>query len=96
MMQAIPQVACRFIGGRHAMTAWGSVNLNIFPSATGTVVMDYIYLPNAGSNLSITTMDPFEVRVQFLILRKLNITHQPIQKVVSYALEYFSQCGEDL
>ncbi|KAH7909657.1 CTD kinase subunit gamma CTK3-domain-containing protein [Hygrophoropsis aurantiaca] len=43
------------------------------------------------------TMDPFEVRMQFLsLLRKLNATQQSIQKVVSYALKYFSRCGEDL
>ncbi|KAH7929564.1 hypothetical protein BV22DRAFT_1029421 [Leucogyrophana mollusca] len=42
-------------------------------------------------------MDPFEVRMQFLsLLRKLNATQQSIQKVVSYALKYFSRCGEDL
>lgn len=42
-------------------------------------------------------MDPFEVRMQFLgLLRKLNATQQSIQKVVSYALKYFSKCGEDL
>ncbi|KIK82142.1 hypothetical protein PAXRUDRAFT_154439 [Paxillus rubicundulus Ve08.2h10] len=42
-------------------------------------------------------MDPFEVRMQFLgLLRKLNATQQSIQKVVGYALKYFSRCGEDL
>ncbi|KAG6373838.1 CTD kinase subunit gamma CTK3-domain-containing protein [Boletus reticuloceps] len=42
-------------------------------------------------------MDPFEVRMQFLgLLRKLNATQQSIQKVVGYALKYFSKCGEDL
>ncbi|KAH7910509.1 hypothetical protein BJ138DRAFT_1101789 [Hygrophoropsis aurantiaca] len=96
MMRAIPQVACMFIGGQHAMTAWRSVNLNIFHSAKGTVIMDYIYLSNADLKLSITAMDPFGVRMQFLtLLRKLNVVQQPIQKVVSYALEYFSRCGED-
>jgi len=42
-------------------------------------------------------MDPFEVRMQFLThLRKLNASQQSIQKVVGYALKYFSRCGEDL
>ncbi|KZT04837.1 uncharacterized protein LAESUDRAFT_657250 [Laetiporus sulphureus 93-53] len=42
-------------------------------------------------------MDPFEVRLQFLsLLRKLNASQQSIQKVVGYALKYFSGCGEDL
>ncbi|KAF7966824.1 hypothetical protein HWV62_11542 [Athelia sp. TMB] len=42
-------------------------------------------------------MDPFEVRMQFLThLRKLNASQQSIQKVVGYALKYFSGCGEDL
>ncbi|KAI0090559.1 CTD kinase subunit gamma CTK3-domain-containing protein [Irpex rosettiformis] len=42
-------------------------------------------------------MDPFEVRMQFLtLLRRLNASQQSIQKVVGYALKYYSQCGEDL
>ncbi|OBZ74069.1 CTD kinase subunit gamma [Grifola frondosa] len=45
-------------------------------------------------------MDPFEVRMQFLaLLRRLNAlisSQQSIQKVVGYALKYFSGCGEDL
>ncbi|THH09643.1 hypothetical protein EW145_g1872 [Phellinidium pouzarii] len=44
-------------------------------------------------------MDPFEVRMQFLtLLRRLNAcsSQQSIQKVVAYALKYFSRCGEDL
>ncbi|TDL22983.1 hypothetical protein BD410DRAFT_787796 [Rickenella mellea] len=42
-------------------------------------------------------MDPFEVRMQFLtLLRRLNASQQSIQKVVTYALKYFSRCGEDL
>ncbi|KDQ20169.1 hypothetical protein BOTBODRAFT_27576 [Botryobasidium botryosum FD-172 SS1] len=42
-------------------------------------------------------MDPFEVRLQFLsLLRRLNATQQSIQKIVGYALKYFSRCGEDL
>ncbi|KAH9918695.1 CTD kinase subunit gamma CTK3-domain-containing protein [Amylocystis lapponica] len=42
-------------------------------------------------------MDPFEVRIQFLsLLRRLNASQQSIQKVVGYALKYFSGCGEDL
>ncbi|GJE97348.1 CTD kinase subunit gamma [Phanerochaete sordida] len=42
-------------------------------------------------------MDPFEVRMQFLtLLRRLNASQQSIQKVVGYALKYFSKCGEDL
>ncbi|KAF8309366.1 hypothetical protein DL93DRAFT_2158452 [Clavulina sp. PMI_390] len=42
-------------------------------------------------------MDPFEVRMQFLsLLRKLDATQLSIQKVVSYALRYFSRCGDDL
>jgi len=42
-------------------------------------------------------MDPFEVRMQFLShLRRLNATQQSIQKVVTYAIKYFSRCGEDL
>ncbi|EGO00520.1 hypothetical protein SERLA73DRAFT_104838 [Serpula lacrymans var. lacrymans S7.3] len=42
-------------------------------------------------------MDPFEVRMHFLsLLRKLNASQQSIQKVVGYALKYFSRCGEDL
>ncbi|KAJ8582021.1 hypothetical protein M405DRAFT_693891, partial [Rhizopogon salebrosus TDB-379] len=43
------------------------------------------------------TMDPFEVRMQFLgLIRKLNASQQSIQKVVAFALKYFSRCGEDL
>jgi len=43
------------------------------------------------------SMDPFEVRMQFLtLLRRLNASQQSIQKVVTYALKYFSRCGEDL
>ncbi|KAF9811470.1 hypothetical protein IEO21_06586 [Rhodonia placenta] len=42
-------------------------------------------------------MDPFEVRIQFLsLLRKLNASQQSIQKIVGYALKFFSGCGEDL
>ncbi|KAI0302301.1 CTD kinase subunit gamma CTK3-domain-containing protein [Multifurca ochricompacta] len=42
-------------------------------------------------------MDPFEVRMQFLsLIRKLNASQQSIQKVVGFALKFFSQCGEDL
>ncbi|KAJ8594219.1 hypothetical protein M405DRAFT_930290 [Rhizopogon salebrosus TDB-379] len=42
-------------------------------------------------------MDPFEVRMQFLgLIRKLNASQQSIQKVVAFALKYFSRCGEDL
>ncbi|THH26356.1 hypothetical protein EUX98_g7833 [Antrodiella citrinella] len=42
-------------------------------------------------------MDPFEVRMQFLgLLKRLNASQQSIQKVVGYALKYFSRCGEDL
>ncbi|EJD08292.1 uncharacterized protein FOMMEDRAFT_101733 [Fomitiporia mediterranea MF3/22] len=42
-------------------------------------------------------MDPFEVRMHFLsLLRRLNASQQSIQKVVAYALKYFSRCGEDL
>lgn len=42
-------------------------------------------------------MDPFEVRIQFLsLIRKLNASQQSIQKVVGFALKFFSQCGEDL
>ncbi|KAH7883453.1 CTD kinase subunit gamma CTK3-domain-containing protein [Phlebopus sp. FC_14] len=42
-------------------------------------------------------MDPFEVRMQFLgLLRKLNAKQESIQRVVGYALKYFSRCGEDL
>ncbi|KAI0045528.1 hypothetical protein FA95DRAFT_1596784 [Auriscalpium vulgare] len=42
-------------------------------------------------------MDPFEVRMQFLtLLRRLNASQQSIQKVVSYALKFYAQCGEDL
>lgn len=41
--------------------------------------------------------DPFEVRMQFLgLIRKLNASQQSIQKVVAFALKYFSRCGEDL
>ncbi|KAG0706060.1 CTD kinase subunit gamma CTK3-domain-containing protein [Suillus ampliporus] len=41
--------------------------------------------------------DPFEVRMQFLgLIRKLNASQQSIQKVVGFALKYFSRCGEDL
>ncbi|KAL5498463.1 hypothetical protein ACEPAH_2605 [Sanghuangporus vaninii] len=40
-------------------------------------------------------MDPFEVRMQFLtLLHRLNASQQSIQKVVSYALKYFSRCGD--
>ncbi len=60
------------------------------------------------------SMDPFEVRMQFLsLIRKLNAlvllfshsiltqlaltsSQQSIQKVVGFALKFFSQCGEDL
>ncbi|KDQ56970.1 hypothetical protein JAAARDRAFT_35568 [Jaapia argillacea MUCL 33604] len=42
-------------------------------------------------------MDPFEVRMQFLsLMRRLNASQPSIQKVVGYALKYFSRCGEDL
>ncbi|CAL1711917.1 unnamed protein product [Somion occarium] len=42
-------------------------------------------------------MDPFEVRMQFLtLLKRLNASQQSIQKVVGYALKYFSSCGDDL
>ncbi|KAH0588363.1 CTD kinase subunit gamma [Termitomyces sp. J132] len=42
-------------------------------------------------------MDPFEVRMQFLaLLRRLNASQQSIQKVVGFAVKYFSGCGEDL
>ncbi|KAF9519407.1 hypothetical protein BS47DRAFT_1482096 [Hydnum rufescens UP504] len=42
-------------------------------------------------------MDPFEVRMQFLtLLRRLNATQLSIQKIVGYALKYFSRCGDDL
>ncbi|KAK7691384.1 hypothetical protein QCA50_004783 [Cerrena zonata] len=42
-------------------------------------------------------MDPFEVRMQFLnLLKRLTASQQSIQKVVGYALKYFSSCGEDL
>ncbi|PCH35507.1 hypothetical protein WOLCODRAFT_125905 [Wolfiporia cocos MD-104 SS10] len=42
-------------------------------------------------------MDPFEVRIQFLsLLRKLNASQQSIQKVVGFALKFYSGCGEDL
>ncbi|TFK50786.1 hypothetical protein OE88DRAFT_1659858 [Heliocybe sulcata] len=42
-------------------------------------------------------MDPFEVRMQFLtLLRRLNASQPSIQKVVGYALKYYSRCGEDL
>ncbi|KAL5492932.1 hypothetical protein ACEPAI_4380 [Sanghuangporus weigelae] len=40
-------------------------------------------------------MDPFEVRMQFLtLLHRLDASQQSIQKVVSYALRYFSRCGD--
>ncbi|KIY50054.1 hypothetical protein FISHEDRAFT_40150 [Fistulina hepatica ATCC 64428] len=42
-------------------------------------------------------MDPFEVRMQFLSLfRRMNATQQSIQKVVAFAVKYFSSCGEDI
>ncbi|KAI0782954.1 CTD kinase subunit gamma CTK3-domain-containing protein [Abortiporus biennis] len=42
-------------------------------------------------------MDPFEVRMQFItLLKRLNASQQSIQKVVGYALKFFSRCGEDL
>jgi len=41
--------------------------------------------------------DPFEVRLSFLVLiKRLNASQQSIQKIVGYALKYFSRCGEDL
>ncbi|KAF8589510.1 hypothetical protein K439DRAFT_1383407 [Ramaria rubella] len=42
-------------------------------------------------------MDPFEVRMQFLAqLKRLTASQQSIQKIVTFALKYFSRCGEDL
>ncbi|KAF8525999.1 CTD kinase subunit gamma CTK3-domain-containing protein [Hysterangium stoloniferum] len=42
-------------------------------------------------------MDPFEVRMQFLAqLKRLSASQPSIQKTVSFALKYFSRCGEDL
>ncbi|TFK26295.1 hypothetical protein FA15DRAFT_667592 [Coprinopsis marcescibilis] len=41
-------------------------------------------------------MDPFEVRLQFLgLLERLSASQQSIQRTVSYAVKYFSACGED-
>lgn len=43
------------------------------------------------------SFDAFEARMQFLqLLRKLNASSQSIQKVVSFALKYSTQAGEDL
>ncbi|KAJ7729645.1 CTD kinase subunit gamma CTK3-domain-containing protein [Mycena maculata] len=43
------------------------------------------------------SMDPFEVRIQFLaLLKRLNASQQSIQKVVGFAVKYFPPCGEDL
>ncbi|TRM67561.1 CTD kinase subunit gamma CTK3-domain-containing protein [Schizophyllum amplum] len=42
-------------------------------------------------------MDPFEARMQFLtMLRRLNASQQSIQKVVSFAMKYFTVAGEDM
>ncbi|KAL1747441.1 CTD kinase subunit gamma CTK3-domain-containing protein [Schizophyllum fasciatum] len=42
-------------------------------------------------------MDPFEARMQFLsMLRRLNASQQSIQKVVNYAMKYFTVAGEDM
>ncbi|EAU91862.2 hypothetical protein CC1G_04629 [Coprinopsis cinerea okayama7 len=42
-------------------------------------------------------MDPFEVRMQFIVLlQRLSASQQSIQRVVSYAVKHFSACGEDI
>ena len=49
------------------------------------------------SNHSAMSLDPFEVRLQFLqLLRKLNASQASIHKVVSFAVKYGSRCSEDL
>ncbi|KIJ51367.1 hypothetical protein M422DRAFT_58899 [Sphaerobolus stellatus SS14] len=42
-------------------------------------------------------MDPFEVRMQFLNhLKRLTAAQHSIHKIVTFALKYYSRCGEDL
>ncbi|TFK68468.1 hypothetical protein BDN72DRAFT_888543 [Pluteus cervinus] len=42
-------------------------------------------------------MDPFEVRMHALgLLKRLNASQQSIQKLVTFAVRNFTQCGEDI